>query len=588
MKEFEEILKNSSNWIKGIPASPGIFIGKAYIYTKEKLEIKHGEVNDVDEAIKSFKEAIQRSSYELNKIFGLAREKMGDQRASIFEAQLMILEDPQLINSIEQRIISERREPEFIVYEVFNKYLNVLYASAEPYMKERALDIDDIMQRLIRNLQKKRWVSRIQNDAIVVSKTLTPADTILFSRNNVKGYITEHGGLTSHAAIIARSLDIPAVLGAINSTSLIDDGSTIIIDGFHGYCFFNPSESQLKYFKAKQEKIRLTQKKLEGINSLPAVTTDGKEIKLYSNVDISGEIENVTSCGSEGIGLYRTEQLIEELGEFPDEEVQERIYSDLAAKIYPLNITIRAFDLGGDKTRLFHPHEANPFLGLRGVRFLLENEELFRMQIRAVLKASVNKNVKFMIPMISTISEVKKCNLIIKECMAELDSKGINYDSSIQTGIMIEVPAAAVMARSLAKETDFFSIGTNDLIQYLMAVDRGNDTVALLYQEFNPAVLMTLKFISEAAISNKLPFSICGEMAADPMAVPVLIGLGFESLSLSPSGIPVVKQIIRSLSYSKCVKLIKKLEKLESEKEILDTIEQFFITHKISRNNLIF
>ncbi len=587
MKGFKEIFKEAENKIFGIAAAPGIVIGKAYLFTKEKLVISDAGITDVEEAIRNFEEALKRSKKELNKIFAFAKEKMESARASIFEAQMMILDDPVLIGQIKNRILKEKKQPEYIVDSEISKYQEMMRIAHATYMNERAHDIEDIKNRIIRNLQKKRWQSKIKNDVIVVSDSLTPADTILLSRCNVKGFVTDHGGLTSHAAIVSRSLNIPAIVGSHNATSLIEDDEIIIVDGFHGYVIVKPTEEQLTFFKRKHERLVELQKGLEELKEKPAVTTDGREILLHANVDVTGEIDIVITSGAKGIGLYRTEQIVEELGEFPNEDEQTRIYTNLASRIYPDIITIRAFDIGGDKFKLFDYDEPNPFLGLRGIRLLLEHETLFRSQIKAVLRASVNRNVYFMLPMVTAVKEIRKSKKIIEECKAELKQQGIKFDDDLKIGIMVEVPSAAVMAEIFAKEVEFLSIGTNDLIQYMLAVDRGNDLVSELYQEFHPTVVRTIRYIVNEASKAEKYVSICGEMAADTLAIPLLVGLGMRSLSMSPATIPYAKRIIRRLSYEKSKEMAEECLTYSTEEEIIERIEKFFKDNSITRTRNI-
>jgi len=587
LKSLKDIYREAQNKIAGIGAAPGIVIGEAYLYTKEKLQVNQADIQDIEKAKKDLAEAIAKSKKELNKIFAIAREKMDEVRAAIFEAQLMILDDPILLNEIHRRIEAECKSPEYIVDDEISKYQSRMILSHEAYMKERALDIEDIKQRIIRNLQKKRWESKIDHNVIVVSGTLTPADTILLSRNKVLAFITDHGGLTSHAAIISRSLNIPAVVGTHNSTAMIKDGDEIIVDGFYGYVITQPTQEQREFFQEKRRRLLDLQKELEELKDEKAVTKDGKEIKLFANVDVSGEIDVVVTSGANGIGLYRTEQILNELGEFPSEDEQTRIYSKLSSRIYPNSITIRVFDIGGDKFRFLDFEEPNPFLGLRGIRLLLENPALLKTQVRAILKSSTNKNIKMMLPMISTLREVKVAKNIINECKQELRDEKIKFDEDIQTGIMIEVPSAAVMAKEFAKEIDFVSIGTNDLIQYLMAVDRGNDLVSELYQEFSPVVIRTIKHIVDETKKAKKPVSLCGEMAADTLAMPLLVGLGIEILSMSPSTIPYAKRIIRSCEFKKMRRLANKCNSLATEEEVKETIEKFFTDNQIIRTRQI-
>ncbi len=587
MKSFKDIISKAQNKIPGIAAAPGIVIGKSYLFTKEKIEISKAPIADVDEAIKNFYEALAQSKKELNKIFQIAKEKMDETRAGIFEAHLMILDDPVLLNTIIERIKNEKVQPEFIVADEISKYQELMIISNESYMKERAQDIEDIKNRIIRNLQKKRLHSKIETGVIVVSETLTPADTLLFSKHNSLGFVTDHGGLTSHAAIISRSLNIPAVVGTHNATQIIKDGSIIIVDGFHGYVFYEPTEEQIKFYSEKQKRLFELQKGLEEYKDKDAVTSDGKKISVEANVDVSGEIDVVIASGANGIGLYRSEQILDELGEFPNEEEQTTIYTKLASRMYPLFCTIRAFDIGGDKFRFQDYKEPNPFLGLRGIRFLLENEVLFRTQVRAILRASKHKNIKLMLPMVSTLDEIWQSKKIIDECKKELRKEKIEFDNKIKIGIMIEVPSAAVMAKDFASEVDFFSIGTNDLIQYLMAVDRGNDLVAELYQEFSPVVVRTIHHIVEGAKEFNTPVSICGEMAADTLAIPLLVGLGLDSLSMSPATILYAKRIINSFSYKKAKAMAEECLTFKTQHEIEERIKKFFEENKIIRTRNI-
>jgi phosphoenolpyruvate-protein phosphotransferase (PTS system enzyme I) len=587
MKSFKEIYREAENKIAGLAAAPGIVIGRAHLFTKEKVEINKSEITDIDQAINNLDEAVEKSKKELNKIFSIAREKMDEKRAGIFEAQIMILDDPILFGNIKDRIKTEKIQPEYIVSDEISKYQELMIISSESYLKERALDIEDIKFRIIRNLQKKRWQSRIEKEMIVISESLTPADTLLFSRVDTLAFVTDHGGLTSHAAIISRSLNIPAVVGTHNATKIIEDGQSIIVDGFHGYIITSPSEEQIEFFKYKQERLKQLQVDLKEFKEKPAITTDGRTINLEANVDVTGEIDVVITSGAKGIGLYRSEQILDELGEYPNEEEQTNIYSKLASRMYPDFCTIRAFDIGGDKFRLFDYREPNPFLGLRGVRFLLENKSLFKTQIRAVLKASATKNIKFMIPMISTIEEIWETKKLITECKAELRKEKLEFDDEIKLGIMIEVPSAAIMTRELAAEVDFISVGTNDLIQYMMAVDRGNDLVSNLYQEFSPVNIRTIYHIVQEAKLQKVPVSLCGEMAADTLAIPLLVGLGLETLSISAATILYAKKIINSFSYELAKKLADDCVASKTEKEIQDKVVKFFEVNNITRTRNI-
>ncbi|MCL4549878.1 MAG: phosphoenolpyruvate--protein phosphotransferase [Bacteroidetes bacterium] len=570
----------SENMLKGIAAAPGIAISKAYIYARQKEEVADGVVTDLDEALEMLDTALEQSRKELRKIFSLAVDKLGEKRAAIFEAQIMILDDPILLETIKNRITKERRAPEYIVNDEISKYTDLMNASHELYMKERSHDIEDIKNRILRNLKKKKWKSRIANDVIVVTSTITPSDTVLFSRVNAKGYVTDFGGLTSHAAIVARSLNIPAVVGLHEATSRIKDDDLIIIDGFKGEVFINPDEKLLKEYQKKIVKLAQRDSDLLKLKDLPAVTSDGKEIQLLSNLDIIDEMEIVTQNCARGIGLVRTEGLFEEYEAFPDEEEQFKVYKEISERMYPGTVIIRAFDIGGDKVLPVDLHEPNPFLGWRGIRLLLDNPSLFKKQIRAVLRASTHKNIKFMLPMIASLAEIRRTKEIVKECQEELKKEGTAYDKHLALGVMIEIPSAAVLIKDFAKEVDFVSIGTNDLIQYLLAVDRGNEIVSALYQEFHPAVVQTINHIIQGGKESKTLVSMCGAMAADPFAVPLLIGLGLESLSVSASAVPLIKRIIRNIDSKEVQVLAKECLELSTEKEINDRLHKYF-NHKL-------
>ncbi|MCK5086197.1 MAG: phosphoenolpyruvate--protein phosphotransferase [Melioribacteraceae bacterium] len=570
-------MKQESNKIlDGIPAAPGIAIANAFLFKKEIEAVNEEHITDVPEAIDNLKEAIDKSKKELSKVFSLAVDKLGEKRAAIFEAQIMVLDDPILLDNITKRIEIEKRTPEYIVYDEISKYQAIMAASKEAYMKERSQDIEDIKNRIIRNLRKKKWRSKITSEVIVVADSLTPADTVLFSKMNVKGYVTNFGGLTSHAAIVARSLDIPAVVGLHDATEKINHKDLIIIDGFHGEVIINPSDKKLKIYKKKINKLHQIDEELAKLKDEPAETLDGINISILANLDVLEELPLIIQNGAKGVGLLRTEQIFQGLNAFPSEEEQSKIYTEFAEILYPNILTIRSFDIGGDKVLPFDVKEPNPMLGWRGIRFMLDNLELFKTQIRSIFRASSHKNVKFMLPMISSLSEVHKTKRIISECKVELRKEGYEFDDNMEVGIMIEVPSAALMIRDFAKEVDFFSIGTNDLIQYLLAVDRGNEIVTNQYQEFHPAIIRTLNFIIVEAKKSGTCVSLCGEMAADFKAIPLLVGLGLDSLSVSGSAIPYTKKIIRNLYYSEAKALVQECLLCETERGIHDLVDKFY------------
>lgn len=563
---------------KGIPASPGISIGKAYIYARSNFEIdiQNLKENEVQKEIEELNRAIELSRKELSKIRALSYEKIGEKNSLIFDAQLEILNDSYFLNTISLRIQKEMRTASFVFDNEISKISAAFLASNDEYLKERSSDVKDIRDRVIRNMRKEKLVSKVEENSIIIGHELTPADTILFSKRKVIGYATDKGGLTSHAAIISRALRIPAVVGMKDISKNISSGELIIIDGLAGLIIQNPSETTKSEYKRKTEELIAYEKTLKDILNLPSETTDGRIIELTANIEFDEEIDFIINTGHCGIGLYRTEHLFIEAGGFPTEEKQIDEYCHIANITYPNTVTIRTFDIGGDKLLPRSEKEDNPFLGWRGIRICLDRVEIFKEQLKAILISSKEKNVKIMYPMISSVSEVVKASEILKEVKNELDSQNIYYDKKIKTGIMIEVPSAYFLADDLAREVDFFSIGTNDLIQYLLAVDRGNEFISNMFLEFHPAVIRAIKSIADAAHRNNIPVSVCGEMASDPLATPVLIGLGIDELSVVPSVFPKIKQVIRKVNYEDAKKLCGEILNCAFEKDIKLKAEKYF------------
>jgi len=443
-------------------------------------------------------------------------------------------------------------------------------------LKERFTDITDVKNRVIRNMKKEKLVSKVEENSIIISHELSPADTILFSKRKVQGYATDKGGITSHAAIISRALRVPAVVGMKEISKKINSGDFIIIDGLNGLIISNPNDDTLLNYKKKLEELKKYEEKLNKVIDLPSETSDKKNIELSANIEFDEEIDFVVNTGHCGIGLYRTEHLFLEAGDFPSEERQIEEYTHIADVTYPNTVTIRTYDIGGDKLLPVSEKEDNPFLGWRGIRICLDRVDIFKEQLRALLISSKNKNVQIMFPMISSVSEVIKAKNILNEVKAEFDREKIYYDKDIKVGIMIEVPSAYFLADELAKEVDFFSIGTNDLIQYLLAVDRGNENISDLFLEFHPAVLRAIKHISDAAHRNNIKISVCGEMASDPLATAVLIGLGIDELSVTPFIFPEIKQLIRNLNFEDVKKLCDEILLLSEEAEIKAKVEKYY------------
>ncbi len=558
--------------LKGVAAAPGISFGPAYLYSKliPRVEQKSIAPADVEGEIARLRNANARSEKELQKIHAFAEQKLGSQNARIFEAQIMILADAILMGAIEKRIGSELKNAEFIVADEISKYKQVMLAAHDEYMHERAHDVDDVMNRIIRNIQDQKLFSRLEGASIIVSESLAPSDTVIFSRNQVLGYATDLGGVTSHAAILARSLKIPAVVGLRSATKGILTGDAIAIDGYAGLIILHPTEETLQTLERKKERYREFEGRLVNIAGLSAETIDHKQIELSANIEFAAEIEFARTQGSAGIGLFRTESQLIGRASYPTEEEQYQAYREVADGVFPNSVIFRTFDVGGDKISPDAEHEANPFLGWRGIRVLLDRPELFLDQLRGILRASTRKNVRIMFPMVSTVQEIRRARELVATAKKELDARGLLYDPDIKTGIMIEVPAAAVLAEQMAAEADFLSIGTNDLIQYLMAVDRDNAAVAPLYQQFNPAVLMTIRHIIDAGHKKGGWVGMCGEMAGDPLATVLLVGMGIDELSVLPSVLPEIKKIIRSIRYKEAKKVADKVLAMSTDQEIRD------------------
>ncbi|MFA6467693.1 MAG: phosphoenolpyruvate--protein phosphotransferase [Bacteroidota bacterium] len=558
--------------LHGIPASPGIIIGNAYVFAKQapRVEDKSIAAADVQQELDRLQHAVGRSEKELQKVLQLTEQKVGSQKAKIFEAQIMILSDVVLFGSIRKRIQQELKSAEYAVHREISKYQQVMMNSSDEYMRERAHDVEDVKNRIIRNIQQEKLISRFDTSSIVVSEILTPADTILFSRNEVLAYATDMGGITSHAALLSRSLNIPSVVGLKEITKLVQTGDLIVVDGYTGNVVINPSEEMIARCNERKQEHEQFDTRLKDIRHLNAQTQDGKIVNLTCNIEFSEEALNVHAQGSNGIGLYRTEGLFLRTENYPSEEEQFAEYKLVVEKATPHKVVMRALDIGGDKVVSSSANEENPFLGWRGIRVLLDMPEVFLTQLRAMLRASAFGPVWIMLPMISGVKEIRRAKEYLETAKQELRNKNVPFDENIKIGAMIEVPSAAVIAGEIAQEVDFLSIGTNDLIQYLLAVDRGNEVVSSLYQEFHPAVIKTIRYIIIEAHRAGKPVSMCGEMAGDPIAILLLLGLGLDEFSMIPYILPEVKKIIRSVSFAEAEEIAHKVMEMKTEDDIKD------------------
>lgn len=566
--------------LKGIAASPGIEIGKAYVLKEQKVTINRENIADnmVEKEIKRIEEAIAKSKDQLEKIKEKAERELGQDKAEIFGAHLMVLEDPVFLDEIKAKIRETRITAENAVSIVSQNYIEMFNNMEDEYLKERAADVKDVSDRIIKNILGVpiETLANISEKVIVIAKDLTPSDTAQMNKQKVLAFATDMGGRTSHTAIMARSLEIPAVVGLVDISGQAAAGDVIIVDGNKGVVYINPDEKTLKeYEKLKQDYIKYRQE-LKQLKDLPGETRDrARRVELSANIGTPKDVKGAMENGAEGVGLYRTEFLYMDRENLPSEEEQFKAYKEVAESMAPRPIIIRTLDIGGDKKLpyLEMPDELNPFLGWRAIRMCLDRPHILKTQLRAILRASHYGNLKIMYPMVSRAEEIRKANAILEEARQELRAEGIPFDENLEVGIMVEIPSAAVIADILAKEVDFFSIGTNDLIQYTLAVDRMNEHISILYEPLHPAVLRLIKNVIDASHKAGKWTGMCGEMAGDVTAAPILLGMGLDEFSMSASSIPQVKKIIRSLSYDEAKQIAEKALSLERPEEIREMVE---------------
>ncbi len=570
-------LPESEKRFEAIGASKGIAIGKVYLFQRDKIEVEEGELSDaqLEAELTRLKHAIERSEKELNKIASITEQKIGAVYSQIFTAQIMMLHDEMLMNTVRNRIIQERKHASVIVSEEIGKYQQILLASGDASFRERVDDIQDLKERIIRNLQSGHLVSRIAEGSIVVAAMLTPADVILFSRQNILGCATDSGGLTSHAALICQSLNIPMVVGLRQLSDEARTGQTIIVDGYTGTVILNPEPETTLAYERKQKRTTVSQTTIEKLALAETKTKCGKRIHVYSNIDFKEEIGGVAKYGSEGVGLYRSENLYLSIGKQPSEAEQYDYYLYLAESIAPKPLTIRLFDIGGDKLLLSSYKESNPNLGWRGARILIDVPEILETQVKAILRANIHGNIRMMIPMIASVEEIQAIQKGISKVKAELKKQREIINDNIELGVMIEVPSAVVMIEEITKMVDFVSIGTNDLIQYTLAVDRNNDIVQNLYNKFHPAIVRMVGRVIRVAKKNKCEVSMCGEMASDKLAIPLLLGLGLESFSIVSASVPSFKKIVSAITLEDAKVLAKTCLSLSTASEIEQELRRF-------------
>jgi phosphotransferase system enzyme I (PtsI) len=570
--------------VQGIAASQGIAYGQIFVYIQSDVEVPSYQVEPekrIDEVAR-FDRALLMTRQQISKIKSEVEKNIGPEEALIFDAHLMVLEDQALIGETIREFESTGRNIETCFNQVSQRYIKAFAEIDDEYLRERAGDIRDVAQRLLQNLlgQAENSLSRLADKRIVVANDISPSDSASIDRSQAIALVTDSGSKTSHAVIVARSMKVPAVVGVRNLTKRACNGDWAIVDGYDGVVILNPSESTLFRYGKIQERKKTFEARLLEANRQAAVTLDGVAVTLMANIEKVDEMPQVKSYAAQGVGLYRTEYLFLNSSRVPTEQEQFLAYKEVAESAAPHPVIIRTLDLGGDKPMAgnpdLFPKENNPFMGFRAIRFCLEHHDIFKDQLRAILRASAHGKVRIMYPMISGSEELLRANAVLAECRTELKSKHVAFDENLEVGTMIEIPSAAMTADILAKDCAFFSVGTNDLIQYMLAIDRVNDRIAHLYEPTHPAIIRTLKHIVTEAHKQKIPVGICGEMAGDPVFAPLLLGLGIDSLSMSPAWLPSVKYLVRAMTMADAKALAAEALTLNSPKEIYARCDAFY------------
>ena len=565
--------------LKGIAASQGISFAKAYVFVEPDLTVKEVKIEDVAAEIKRFEDAIEASKKELTIIKENALASLGADKAAVFEAHLLILDDPEFIGTVKTDIESKVINAEYAFKETSDMFISMFEAMDNEYMKERAADIRDVSKRILAHLLGVDLPnpSLIDEEVIVIAEDLTPSDTAQLNKKYVKGFATNIGGRTSHSAIMARSLEIPAVVGTSSITEDVKNGDILILDGLDGVVLVNPDEATTAEYKEKHAKFEAQKAEWAKLVTEKSVTKDGHEVILAANIGTPADLEGVKNNGGEAVGLYRTEFLYMGRDQLPTEDEQFEAYKAVLEGMGDKPVVVRTLDIGGDKELpyLDLPKEMNPFLGFRAIRLCLEEKDLFRTQLRALLRASVYGKLCVMFPMIATVQEFRAAKALFLEEKEKLVAEGIAVSNDIELGIMVEIPSTAVIADIFAKEVDFFSIGTNDLIQYTMAADRMSEKVSYLYQPYNPAILRLVKNVIEASHKEGKWTGMCGEMAGDSLAIPLLLGMGLDEFSMSATSILQARSQIKNLTLAEMKELVEKAVMCATTEEVLALIEEY-------------
>ncbi|WP_281185928.1 phosphoenolpyruvate--protein phosphotransferase [Staphylococcus schleiferi] len=566
-----------SNIIKGIAASDGVAIAKAYLLVEPDLSFSQETTDQPEQEIQKFNDALKNSKIELTKIRNNAEEQLGADKAAIFDAHLLVLDDPELINPIEEKIKNDKASAPHALTEVSQNFISIFESMDNEYMKERAADIRDVSKRVLAHLLGVELPnpSIIDESVVIVGHDLTPSDTAQLNKQYVQGFVTNIGGRTSHSAIMSRSLEIPAVVGTKSITESVEQGDMVIIDGLTGDVIIDPTEDELKAYQHKRESFFADREALKQLRDEPSKTKDGQHVELAANIGTPNDLPGVKDNGAEGIGLYRTEFLYMGRDTMPSEDEQFEAYKKVLQEMNGKRVVVRTLDIGGDKELpyLNLPKEMNPFLGYRAIRLCLDQPEIFRPQLRALLRASTYGKLNIMFPMVATIKEFRDAKALLLEEKENLKQEGVEVSDDIELGIMVEIPSTAALADVFAKEVDFFSIGTNDLIQYTMAADRMSERVSYLYQPYNPSILRLVKQVIEASHKEGKWTGMCGEMAGDETAIPLLIGLGLDEFSMSATSILKARRQIKNLSQTEMTQLADRAINFATVDEVVDLVK---------------
>ena len=568
-----------SNYINGIAASDGVAIAKAYLLVEPDLSYDSEKIRDVDAEIAKFQNAIETSKVELTKIRNNAEKNLGADKAAIFDAHLLVLDDPELIQPIEDKIKNEQVNAPTALSDVTGQFITIFEAMDNEYMKERAADIRDVSKRVLAHILGVELPnpSMIDESVVIIGNDLTPSDTAQLNKEFVQGFVTNIGGRTSHSAIMSRSLEIAAVVGTKSITQEVKQGDMIIVDGLTGEVIIDPTEDEVIAYQNKRERFFEDKKELQKLRDEETTTVDGAHAELAANIGTPNDLKGVIENGAEGVGLYRTEFLYMGRDEMPTEDEQFEAYKKVLETMEDKRVVVRTLDIGGDKELpyLNLPEEMNPFLGYRAIRLCLDQPEIFRPQLRALLRASVYGKLNIMFPMVATIKEFRDAKALLLEEKENLTNEGIEVSDDIEVGIMVEIPSTAALADIFAKEVDFFSIGTNDLIQYTMAADRMSERVSYLYQPYNPAILRLVQQVINASHKEGKWTGMCGEMAGDEIAIPLLLGLGLDEFSMSATSILKARRQIKGLSKNEMEELAQKAINCATSEEVQDLVSNY-------------